>query len=213
MNLESRSFSTEYFRPTPVILLDQEKQYLIVATSWSLREHAEFVINEMKDYIQTSMSDVEVTSPYEFIPSLTREANILRISILIANLKLAKHYNSTEYAAGVEVTVIHKNSHFLSWATVGSNEIYLLRNKQVVSLESSASTEDVPIPKNMLGLESSVYPKCNQMNIKNNDLIVILSRSFGLSGLSIGESVNLDSIAKQLVLANPNSPFWLGVLE
>lgn len=214
MKVESRSYSTQFFRPTPVIYSDEEKQYLIVATSWGLREHAEYVIEEMRDYIQSSISDVEVTSPFEFIPSLNREANILRISLLITNLKLAKQFNGVEYQAGVEAVVLHKKGNILSWAAMGLPEIYLTHGHNLVPLEVNASIDSTPLPKQMLGLDTSIYPRCNQMHLKDQDQVLLLSRSLGANDLiQISGGWQVDSIASHLAIKQPDIPFWLGLVS
>lgn len=225
MNLEERSYSTKSLRPRPFVHSEEDGSLLVIATSWGQPEHAQLVTEEVVKYVNAAKSDVEVTSPFEFMTCLTDEVNYLRIALLIANDILYRGENRSEYFSGVEVLVFFKRGNQLSWAQVGSPNVFLKRSErslQPLSVVREMSEELFtngplmpPMPANLLGLDPTCYIQCGHTTIGSNDQVVLLA------GPTVPKTLwNMDTTSKSLqklsdkiIQEEPESPFWLGLLN
>ena len=129
MKLQERSYSTKMMRPRPLIHQEDDGSLIVVTTSWGQPEHAQTAQDEIVKYVNAAKSDVEVTSPFEFMTCLTDEANYLRIAFLIANDILYRGENKTGYYAGVESFALLRRGSQIAWAHVGFPSLLIKKKK------------------------------------------------------------------------------------
>lgn len=209
-------------RPKPLCYMSEEKDLMIACTSWGAPEHAEKAIEEISKYVQSAKADVEVTSPFEFMPCLSSEVNYLRTSLLITNEFLYRSENKTEYAAGLEVLVLFKRGRQLAWAQVGGPSLLIQRNGKSVQplsvsmdLASDALGVLPPIPRNLLGIDRSCIIEVGHTSFEENDQLIMLSSSLISTHLwkRSQERLDLPQITQLMIQENAESPFWLGLLQ
>lgn len=214
MVLKSRSYSTSAFRPTPLIWNSDEGDLVIIASSWGEQEHAQLVIDEISKYVVAAKSDVEVTSPFEYLPVLSPEVNYLRIGFQIANEVVYRTLNKNEYAAGVEVLALLRTHKMLAWAQVGQPSLYLGSRTGIepIGVERNIGSN---LPARILGVDSSLYIQCGSLTLKEDHQLVVLSGQSSCANFySQASSVfSLDSLTSALVQSNERDPFWLGIIN
>ncbi len=221
MKIQERSFGGVFFRPRPEIFLDSSN-LLIVATPWGLRKTATEAIQIIADYYLSANDDGELTSPFGKLSCLNTTLNNLRTSVLLANETLYQRVNSHEYRSGLELFVCSLVSKELQWVQVGHPQLFLFRDCTTpvplgssidFSLELSSETKLLPpLPRDLIGVDTSANLILNSFRPRKSDKIALLSRStvpvsfFNCPG-------NLDSISQVLSSDDADLPFWLGLIE
>lgn len=224
MGLKERSYSTKNLRPKPLVHESEDGAFLVVATSWGEPEHAAKVIEEVVKYVEAAQSDVEVTSPFEFLTCLTDEVNHLRIAIQIANDLLYRGENRNEYFSGVEILAILKKGSQLAWAQVGNPSLLIQRKNQTLqplsigfdySVDfSSPNNRLAPLPVSLIGLDPTVNIQCGDTRIEKGDHLVFFAGSAIAPVVWTEEAqIEFEVLAKRLIQSSPEVPFWLGVLQ
>jgi len=224
MKLQERSYSTKIIRPKPLIHQEDDGSMIVVATSWGQPEHAQRAMDEVVKYVSAAKSDVEVTSPFEFLTCLSDEVNYVRTALLIANDILYRGENKTEYFSGVEVMALFRRGTQVAWAHVGCPSVFIQRKNQSlqplsIGLDLSAelkAEEGVlpPLPSQLLGLDPTCYVHCGHTHIREGDQLVLLASSSIAPSLwtKTTQDVDLASITTRMIQDAPEAPFWLGLV-
>lgn len=218
MQLEERSYSGRSFRPRPLIEDIPARNTLIVATSWGGPEHAQSVIEMIKEQI-TLHSNPESTRLGNYIAELSEDGNILRAAALYANEQLYLKENVQEYNTAVEVAIISVQNHVLSWVQMGSPHLILKTRKSGADPLASSPDwawqlqQDSPLVFKALGLERNCYPNCGSYRLMGGEKLVMVSRSAVAPRLYGLEQMNLQTCGQVLVEDHAEAPFWLGVLD
>lgn len=225
MKLEERSYSSKLHRPRPAIYTETDGSFIIVSTSWGAPEHAQKVNDELAKYIQAAKADVEVTSPFEFLTTLTSEANYLRIAALISNEQFYRAENKSEYLAGIETLVLFHKGCQMAYAQVGAPHLLVQKSGRPLvpvavgleaSLEMSGSENPVlpPLPQALLGIDSSLNIRCGDFHVDQGDRLVLYAGSFWPESLwTSSQGDTLQHLTQRMVQQNPEAPFWLGVVD
>ncbi|XGC81278.1 hypothetical protein ACES2L_02125 [Bdellovibrio bacteriovorus] len=223
MKLQERSYSTKILRPKPLIYQEDDGSLIVIATSWGQPEHAQRALDEVVKYVRAAQSDVEVTSPFEFLSCLTDEINYVRTGILIANDLLYRGENKMEYFSGVEILAIFKRGTQVAWAQVGAPTLMIQRKNrslQALSIGNDLSSEfpDLnlpPLPAQLLGLEPTCYIQCGHTHVVEGDQLVLLASSNVATSLWSKEyqEADLSTITTRMIQEDPEAPFWLGLVS
>ena len=222
MALQHRSYGGKIFRPKPFI--HEEDHLLVVASCWGPGDQLQGVVEDVVKYVAAAMSDVEVTSHFEYLTCLSDQANYLRIATLLANENIFRAENKSEFIAAYEMTVLIKSKNQLSWAQVGGPHLLIRRSGQMlmpltaqldVSSEIGSKTLLAPMPSWLLGLDSTCQVLCGDVRFSDDDQLILassnhLSKAF-FSGRS-NEKLSLEQVTKWMIQENPDSPFWLGLM-
>lgn len=223
MKIQDRSYSGKTFRPKPLIHTEDDGSLIVVATAWGQPEHAQRAVEEVVKYVTAAKSDVEVTSPFEFLTCLSDEVNYVRTSILIANDILYRGENRNEYVSGVELLALFKRGPQLAWAQVGCPSLFIQRPHQGLqplsigqdmSAEMSAEESLPPLPSQLLGLDPTCYVQCGHTYVTEQDRLVLLASTTVAAGIWVPshEELQLNSVTQRMIQDGPETPFWLGVV-
>ncbi len=181
-------------------------------------------MEEVVKYVGSAESDVEVTSPFEFLSNFTDEVNYVRTSLLIANDFLYRGENKTEYFSGVELMALFRRGSQVAWAHVGAPSLLIQRKHQSLqplSIGTDLSSELrnaeqvlPPLPSRLLGLEPSATFSA-VTRISSEDQLVLIAGTSIASSLWIKDSYTTDlgSITDRMIQENPEAPFWLGLVN
>lgn len=225
MGLEERSYGGKIFRPTPDIHVENDGSFGVIATAWGARQGAKRVIEILTDFIQSARQDMEATSPFQKLTSLSPLANNLRVGVMLANDSLYREENKAEYLSGVEVLVFARQAGELAFAQVGYPHIFLARTGfpwMPLGTQNDLSTEwseagDMlpPLPGNLIGLNPTSNVYVTSLKTKPGDRLVFLSHTIMAHAMNSTpfENTNIDQISETLSKNYPQMPFWLGVLN
>lgn len=220
MKIVERNYSSKIYRPKPVVYIDNDGKFLIIATSWGNPEHAQKVIDEYQRYISAARMDVEVTSPFQYLTCYPPEVNYLRIATLITNEIMYRRENQGEYLAGLEVLALIQNKKMLSWVQVGGPS--LLIQKPNLGFVPILVNQDMgkdfntitPLPSFLLGADRMCDMKLGHCKIEKDDVLVALSSTIlPMSTLTLqNQKLDLDLITSSVIQYYPNMPFWTGII-
>lgn len=225
MVLSERSYSTSAFRPKPIIHWEAHNQLLIVATNWGSTEAAQKIIAGITKYVTATQDDVEVTTPFASLTQFTAQTNSLRVACQIVNEMIYRGDNKNEFLGGAELCLLLKEKSQLSWLQVGQPHIFVKRKNsplQPFAISPDLSfdcpphqTDLIPLPKDLVGVESTCTPNVGNFLIYPGDEVLLVSRSEIPNGLCADPNSKLDlaEITQVLSLQYPKSPFWLGLLK
>lgn len=225
MKLTERSYSTKILRPRPAVYAEPDGTLLVISTSWGSPEHAQRVNDDVAKYVQAAKADVEVTSPFEFLTSLTTEANYLRVAALIANEAFYRGDNKNEYLAGVETLILLRSGRQVAYAQVGSPHLLIQKTGMPLSpvavnfeisleLNEAGETPLPPVPHALLGVDRSLNIRAGDFRIDDGDRLVLYAGSFWPESLwNIAANNDLQQITQKMVQKNPEAPFWLGLVD
>jgi hypothetical protein len=214
-----KDFEQQYYRhraqrPQAEAAIDKTATLFTVAFSWGEISPVEKINDSLKSYYFASKNDLEVTSPFEILPSLTPLANKIRTGLLIANGAVYSGYNSRAFAAGCEFLCIATENRELVVGQVGGPSVILTRNKENILL---SCTNDIyfgqtePMPANLIGIENMCYPQINSFRFEQGDQLTLISRGFlphSLLGLNL--AISMQVITKTISEENSTIPFWIG---
>ena len=223
-SFEYRSYSTNLFRPKPSIYEEVSNNMLIIATPWGPRSSAEKALQTIQDYYFSARSDKESTSPFEFLDCLSGAANDLRVATMLANDKVYKDENESEYTAGIELFSLVKDKEEVSYIQIGHPSAILCRENfspivlgnpfDLVMNSNNPSQQSSPLPGDLLGVYEKSNFAVNSFTPKSGDQLLLLSRSLidtELFQFDLTHS-SLDEIVQAISANDEVSPFWVGRL-
>ncbi len=225
MNFTERSYSGKTFRPRPEIHFSADTRLLVVATPWGSRSGAKKVVEIIVDYYSSSLQDLEATSPFEKLSCLSPVANSLRIATLLANDRLYREENKSEFTVGVELFVAAIDRHDIVFVQVGHPNILLARkgrgliplgSHMDLALDISGTNKVLsPLPSQMIGLDPSANLTIGSFRPQTNDQIIPISRSAMSDRVYLlsQHEWNLELISKSLSENHPDLAFWTGMLS
>lgn len=220
-----RSYSSQYYRPQPLITDDLEKSFLCIATPWGSKSAAEKCSELVHNYYLSSMGDQEATSPFERLSCLSKEANDLRLAVLYANEKIYSNENSNEYLSGCELLTITQTGNEVHLVQIGQPAIYLSRPglpplpmacHMDMSMNFSTGQHLLsPLPTQLLGVENHIDFSVISFIPQTRDKLIFISRTFApASFLNMDyNQCDLSYLTKIISHENTQNPFWLGFLE
>lgn len=223
MNIDNRSYGGKLFRPTPEIF-QREDGLLVIAIPWGSKESAKNFIEIINEHVNIHEGDRDITSPFGVLTSLSPLANQLRTALLIANNRIYSGENQSEYQSGIEVLIICREGEDLCLGQIGGPNVFMDRkNLNLINLVSSwdLSTEMCsgtqllsPLPKNLVGIDSSVQVNMKSIRTFDGDQLILLSRSYIPNAFYTlpRERRNLEDISRSLSQSDSVCPFWLGVV-
>ncbi len=217
MVLEQRSYSGHAFRPRPLIEELPAQKTLIVATSWGDPDHAQWVVDLIKEHLQLA-GNPDATRVGAYVPELSESGNLIRAAALFANEQLHLKENSKEYKAAVEIAIVTFEKQVLSWVQMGNPHLVLQTPQGMQPLVAqpdwaSQLQQDTPLVCRALGLDRVCYPNCGSHRLQKNEKLILISRSTVPSRFYTLENPDLVQCSSALVSDHEEAPFWLGVVS
>lgn len=225
MKLSERSYNSKIKRPKPITRVSENEDTLIVATAWGDVEPVAKLLDDVLTYITSLKSDIEVTSPFEFLECYPSAVNYVRTAIMMMNENLYRGYNTAEYRCGVEVSILHKDADILAWAHVGSPMVISKMKNQsplVLSHHSDLSAElsgDAlslsPLPTQLVGVEPACDIRVGHLPLAHLDQMLLISspHQANFSMLNKYSRMQLSEVTDALVASDSESAFWLGLVD
>lgn len=225
MELTERSYSTNIFRPRPLIHWELDKQLLVVATNWGAKDTAEKIIANIAKYVVEAQGDMEATTLFESLPQLTTESNSLRIACLLANESCYRYENQSDYIGGIEVCLLLRTQNKLSWLQVGQPHLFVKRIGAPIQTLSvcpdlgfdyiGGSKNESPLPKELLGVDTTLAPRCGDCLMDAGDEIIMVSRSQAPNnfGAENDSQLSLSRLTMSFSEHNTKDPFWVGIAK
>lgn len=219
MTFKHQNYRSKHVRPVPEVFHDPDAGLLIVATPWGERSSAEKCIETLHEYYISTSNELNEDTPFEIIPNLSAEGNILRTGLRLANDRIYSEDNANEFTSGTEVFALLTLENEIVWAQIGQPNLFIKQQNsdlQPASLQRDLSIEfkqdslESVLPSKLLG----VYPR-SDFSIESSmyaptDEIILMSRPLFPQNFKYN---HLDQMISELVDADPSLPFWIGHLS
>lgn len=175
-NLEGQQHPENKFPSTQVISLLND-QLIIILRLWSGSDIQQKVIEEISHFLSAASADLEVTTPFNFLESLSSIANKVRISMLLANDLILKTENKEKYIHGCEIVILYKHQQELSWGSLGRFSLTALKNQRRMKLSHGGTFIDefILMPTQLLGIESEPNLSVGSISTKGLESITVES--------------------------------------
>lgn len=215
-NFEHQYYRHKSHRPQAEFSLDKSGALFTVSFSWGEISVSEKVNNSIVSYYFAAMNDIEVTSPFELLPSLSPLANKIRSAILIANGAIYSSFNNKAYSAGCEFLCVGLEGQEFVIGQVGGPSVVLVRGGDNILLTTTAdhcNTKLDPLPSALMGVELECYPQISSFRFEEGDQLFFISRSYlPKSLLTLNLNTSMQSLSKLISDENPKIPFWISRL-
>ncbi|AZZ35709.1 hypothetical protein CIK05_02470 [Bdellovibrio sp. qaytius] len=141
---------------------------IICIRLWSGPEVEQKAVDEIARYLSAADADLEVTTPFDYIESISSLANKVRVALLLANEAIYLD-NKEKYSQGFEVAICYKHSKEVSIGSVGRFAFNAeKKDKSFTMFESGAFLDDlVLLPTDLLGVEREVDIKCSSVSTRD----------------------------------------------
>ena len=149
---------------------------LVCVRLWSGPEVEQKAVDEILRYLSAADADLEVTTPFDYIESLSSLSNKVRVALLLANEALYVD-NKEKYSQGFEIAICYKHGKEISLGSVGRFAFTAQKkDKKFLMFESGGFLDDlVLLPTDLLGIEREVDIKCTSVSTRDLSLIQISS--------------------------------------
>jgi len=154
-------------------LLDD--QLVIFLRGWGSQDYNQKFVDEITHFLSTAQADIEVTSPFDYLESLSSLANKVRIALLLAHDYFYKSENKTFFSIGFETTILMRQKKELAWGTVGRFSIHQVDSQQGLHVLSDVCTDRdkyILLPIELLGVEKDVEIRCGSFHVEQKNFIV-----------------------------------------
>lgn len=222
MELVSRSYSGNLFRPKPEVYCERDGVLCIVATPWGPRNSARKVVQTIQDFFLSAKSDQEVTSPFQRLTCISPLANNLRVAVMLANDVIYREDNRNELTSGVELFVCARSGSEVVWTHIGQPHVLLDRkNLPIITLSTSPDAAFdfsvgqnwlPPLPSALLGTDATSNFQIRSFRPQKEDRLLLASRSLLPQQLQLmpRDKRNLEALTLELSSSDAQMPFWLG---
>lgn len=150
---------------------------LVCIRLWSGLEVEQKVVDEILRYLSAADADLEVTTPFDYLESLSSLSNKVRVALLLANEALYIE-NKEKYSQGFEIAICYKHNNEISVGSVGRFAFTVeKKDKKFLVFESGGFLDDlVLLPTDLLGIEREVDIKCSSISTRDLFSIQISSK-------------------------------------
>lgn len=213
MKLTTRSaFSREQFANTQVYQ-QLNNQLVIVLRSWGSSEYNQKVVDEITHYLSTTQADIEVTTPFDYMESLSSLANRTRVAILLAHDLFYKTDNRSEYVVGFEVLVMFRNKSEMAWAQVGRFSVAKLHEGRMNYIHCTGTDLDTEtlMPAQLIGLEKEVTVAAGSLKMDDHTQLVVAS-TYGCEIILNETSSDGDTTSSLVEPSTSTGSYWFSVV-
>jgi hypothetical protein len=158
MKIQARSANAQNLLPGTQVYQQLNNDLTIFLRPWGTAEFNQKVVDEITHYLSTTQADIEVTTPFDYMESLSSLANRTRIALLLAHDLLYKTDNRSEYSVGFECFILFRNKKEIAYAGVGRFSLGKFKEHSlntILSMGSDLDDESL-LPVQMIGVEKDI---------------------------------------------------------
>lgn len=216
MNFESFGYRGHFVFAPPISLKGQKGKLLLLATPYGNADYIEDGLNKFVLEFENLLLDSETTSPFQKLTCHDSISNNIYVCTQYLNDYLYSNYNKDKITVGCDFVCLYQTKNCLYMTQVGWPLTLLFdKNKLLpISSEYSFSPEDPAfapyLPANLVGIESSLSFKVQQINVSDKSEVLILKSNEAPDSLISLYPNSLEDIAKVFSKEAPEQGFWLG---
>lgn len=209
MKVLTRSANHTHQLPNTQVYQLLNNQLTVFLRTWGSSEYNQKVIDEITHYLSTTQADIEVTTPFDYLESLSSLANRTRVAILLAHDLLYKTDNRNEYLVGFECMVLFRNKKEIAWSSVGRFTLSKVHNERLNTVVSMGTDldEEALLPVQLMGLEKEITVVSGSLAVADDAKLLVAS-TFN-SDLKLVDGVGVSSIE----ISPYNATYWFSLVN
>lgn len=215
MTFETFGYRGLFSFKSPVVAQNQDETLLIIATPYGNTNSLESSLEEFITEFETQAVDLDSTSPYPKLTCLNPHENLVFTNLQFLNDIIYSNHNKEVVNLACDFFCFYKVRSTLYFAQQGWPLILLHRDGQNIPLSAEYASLPVDksaapfIPAGLLGLESSVNLKINQINLDEKSEILLMKSNESPDSLMSLYPCPLKEIANVYASENPEQGFWM----
>jgi hypothetical protein len=216
MKIETFGYRGSFVFTAPSLLTNSSEELLIAATPYGNRTDLEDCLSEFLNEFERQSSDLDSTSPYPKLTCFSDYENLLYTTVQFLNDYMYSNFNREKINLGCDFFCLLKKENVIYFTQIGWPIILLNQNSNTLPICSDfsftpAKKEQAPcLPTSVLGLESSINIKIQQLNITKNSDLLLLKSNESPETLMNSQPLDLQSIASSYAKISPEQGLWLG---
>lgn len=209
MKVLTRSANHVHQLPSTQVYQQLNNQLTVFLRTWGSSEYNQKVIDEITHYLSTTQADIEVTTPFDYLESLSSLANRTRVALLLAHDLLYKTDNRNEYLVGFECMVLFKNKKEIAWSSVGRFTLSKIQNQRLNTILAMGTDldDETLLPVQLMGLEKEITVVSGSIGVTGETKLVVAS-SFN-SDLTLGDGQG----AAAIEVSPYNATYWFSLVN
>lgn len=219
MNIETFGYRGNFVFQNPLIIENQNKNLMLIATPYGRPDDLENCLNDFLNEFESQSVDLDSTSAYPKLTCFNDHENLLYTCIQFLNDNIYSNFNRNILTLGCDLFCLYKQGSILYFAQLGWPLVLLNRDKKNIPISADYASlpknknEGAYLPSHLLGLESSINLKIQQINTtKKSELLLIKSNESPDSLMSL-YPCSLREIANVYAEENPQQGFWMGKIS
>ncbi len=226
MEVNLRSYNSQFYRPKPNIHRDNSGDVLILTTTWGDQGIENRMVSDLLKNIEAMNIDPELTNAFSIEDCFTKEGNTLRHTLRMANESMLRTENKIRYSCGLEIIIFMKSKNEITWAQVGDNNMFMSKASGGVQSLTCGGDLDFefetgkadsiggPLPTWLLGVEKTIYVQTGSVRCAAGDKIFTVSGSIVEEAKvkSIQAATAIDQLTNSLINRYPMQPFWAALI-
>jgi hypothetical protein len=220
VKINERSFSGRFFRPRPIVNIDDNSKSLLMAVPWGVKESAENVLQTAQEAIVGSggQFDPELTVAVGQVPVLENTQQKLCRSVRVSNEKNYNQYNATDYTSAAEFLGLVVENKTLTWAQVGAIHLLIYNQKGLQPLCYSPDwawqiQQEAPLLCQGVGLDLSCQIQTGSYRLLGGETVICIARSYIPQQLFTAGSPDLEELTRILAEESEQTPFWIATVN
>ena len=209
MKIKTRSSNFQQQLPSTQIIQALNGQLTLFLRGWGGTEYNQKVSDEIVHYVSSTEADIEVTTPFQYLESLTALTNRTRVALLLAHDLVYKNDNRGEYTVGFEVMVVLRAKNELAWSSVGRFSLAKIEKNYLNQLLSSGSDLDdqILLPVHLMGVEREIHVNSGSLQLGERTKVLISSGTNCTFKLS-----EAPESAEPIDVTPSDSTYWFSIL-
>lgn len=161
MKCTEQSFNSDLKLPQTQVTTYLNDQLIVAIRSWTGADHVQTITDEITRFLSAADAELEVTTPFDFLESLSTLANKVRVALLLANDAIYTH-NKEKYLFGFEIAVCYKNQKEIVVASMGRFAAQYTKKQKTFSMYKSPGLMDelTLLPTNLMGIDKNPQIEC-----------------------------------------------------
>jgi len=156
-----QSFNSDLKLPHTQVTMYLNDQLILAIRSWTGTDHVQTIADEITRFLSAADAELEVTTPFDYLESLSTLANKVRVALLLANDAIYTQ-NKEKYLFGFEVAVCYKNQKEIVVASMGRFAVQYAKKQKVYSVYKAPGLMDelTLLPANLMGVDKNPQIEC-----------------------------------------------------
>ena len=219
MKIETFGYRGNFVFTAPSLSSNASGELMVAATPYGNRSDLESCLSEFLNEFEKQSSDLDSTSPYPKLTCFSDYENLIYTTVQFLNDYIYSNHNKDKVNLGCDFFCLYKVEKVIYFTQIGWPAVLLNKNGNTLPICSDFSfapkdkSESPYLPTSVLGLESSINIKIQQIDISDSSDVLLFKSNDSPDTLMSIYPTDLSVIANSYAEVNPEQGLWLGKIS